>query len=127
MNTNDSIHDRLPDAGWQILGELELPVGVHVEEALQVWLTEIANSLNLQADLLTKIIRSAQDAALRAIHSMAALQFEHIHLLVLIPSDPARAERNWSFFRVEKIEDTDTGDPGTFDHAIELYLYGEGD
>lgn len=124
MNTYNTTHN--PSAGWQILGELELPVGASVEDALYAWLTEILHSLCLQAELLNKIIASAQDAVARAVHAEIMYKFKHIHLVVLVPSEREAKEQAWGFFRLEKIEDAKEEQTGG-DHAVEFYLYGEED
>lgn len=124
MNTDNNTHS--PDTGWQILGELELPAGASVEDALYAWLTEILHPLHLPAELLNKIIVSAQEAVARATRAGIVQKFEHIHLMVLVPATHKEQERTWGFFRLEKIEDAKA--PRTAgDHAVELYLYGEGD
>jgi len=123
VNTDNTTHN--PGAGWQILGELELPVGASAENALYAWLTEILHPLNLQAELLNKIIASAQDAVARAIQAEVTLKFEHIHLTVFVPSAREEKEKAWGFFRLEKIEDTKE-DQTDGDHAVEFYLYGDG-
>jgi hypothetical protein len=123
VNIDNTTHNL--STGWQILGELELPAGASVEEALYTWLTQILHPLNLQAELLNKIIVSAQDAVARAVHAEILLKFEHIHLTVFIPSEREEKEQAWGFFRLEKIEDTKEKLTGG-DHAIEFYLYGDG-
>lgn len=112
--------------GWRLLGELELPVGGDPEDALHAWLVEILHPPSLQAELLDKIIASAQDAFARAVHAETTSSFEHIHLTVFIPSEREERKQAWGFFRLEKIEDMQ-GDQTDGDHAIEFYLYGEGD
>jgi hypothetical protein len=124
VNTDNITHK--PGAGWQILGDLELPVGASVDEALHAWLPEILHPLDLQAELLDKIIASAQDAAARAVRAEIMPRFVHIHLTVFIPSEREEKKQAWGFFRLEKIEDM-KGEQTDGDHAIEFYLYGEGD
>lgn len=124
MNTDNTTHK--PGAGWQILGELELPAGASVEEALYAWLPIIFHPLDLQAELLDKIITSAQDAVARVVRAEIMPRFEHIHLTVFIPSEREEKKQAWGFFRLEKIEDM-KGEQTDGDHAIEFYLYGEGD
>ncbi len=126
VNTNNPTHPRHPEPGWQILGELELSVSEPTEVALRTWLTELCGSFGLPAELLNKITLSAHDAATRAIRTDAALKFEHIHLIVFVPSNRTQAEQTWNFFRVEKIEENSTTNQAGADHAIEFYLYGEG-
>lgn len=124
MNTDNLTHS--PDPGWQILGELELAAGASVPDALNTWLTEVLQPLHLQTALLNKIIASAQEAVARAAQIGVVKEFEHIHLMVLVPAQRNEKERTWGFFRLEKIEDAKA--PQTAgDHAVELYLYGEGD
>ena len=124
MNTENTTHP--PSTGWQILGELELPAGASMEDALYAWLTKILHPLNLQAELLNKIIASAQDAVARTVHAEILLKFEHIHLTVFVPSAREEQEQAWGFFRLEKIEDMKE-EQTAGNHAIEFYLYGEGD
>lgn len=125
MNTDNTTHS--PNIGWQILGELELPVGASVEDALYAWLTEVIQPLNLQTELLNKILASAQDAVARAIQAKIMHKFEHIHLLVFVPSEREAKAQAWSFFRLEKIEDVKKEGQSGGDHTIEFYLYREGD
>ena len=124
MKIHNTTHN--PGAGWQILGELELPVGASVVDALYAWLTEILHPVNLQAELLNQIIASAQEGIARAIHAEIMLKFEHIHLTVFVQSERAVREQVWGFFRLEKIEDMKDEQTGS-DHTVEIYLYGEGD
>ena len=125
MSTDNNAHNS-PGSGWQILGELELPVRASVEDALYSWLTEILQPLCFHAELLNKIIVSAQDAVARAVHAEIMDKFEYIHLVVFIPSEQGKKEQAWGFFRLEKIEDAKDEQAGR-DHAVEFYLYGEGD
>lgn len=124
MNIDNTTHNS--SAAWRLLGELELPVGASVEDALNTWLTEILHPLNLQAELVNKIIASAQDAIARTIQAEIMLKFEHIHLAVFVPSARQEKEQAWGFFRLEKIEDAKE-EPTGGDHAVEFYLYGEGE
>jgi len=124
VNTDNNTHNL--SAGWQSLGELELPVGASIEDALHAWLTEILQSLHFQPELINKIILSAQDAVERADHAETMDKFKHIHLVVFVPSEREEKEQAWGFFRLEKIEDSKDEQTGG-DHAVEFYLYGEGD
>lgn len=114
------------NTGWQILGELELPVGVNAEHTLYAWLIEILHPLYLQTGLRNKIIVSAQDAIERAIQAEIVRKFHHIHVTIFVPSKRSTKEQAWSFFRLEKFEDTKDGPVGG-GHAVVFYLYGEGD
>lgn len=125
MNATEPSRAILPGAGWQILGELELPAGSNAEVAIHLWLVQILQPLHLHADFLHKILKSAQEAALRAFQTEAASKFDHIHLLIFVPPEPASNEKTWGFFRIEKSE-AQAGVPATAAHAIEFYLYMEG-
>ncbi len=122
MNTDLTTYNH--NDSWQILGELELPVSANVEDALYAWLREILHPFNFQEELQNKIITSAQDAAIHAVHTKTMLKIKRIHITVFIPSRYAAKELAWGFFRLEKIEDTKNEQAGG-DHAIEFYLYGE--
>lgn len=93
---------------------------------MHVWLTGILYPLNLQTELLDKIFVSAKDAVTRAVEAETMLKFEHIRLMVFVLSVQDNKEQAWGFFRLEKIEDSKDEQAGG-DHAIEFYLYGEGD
>jgi len=125
MSTDNNTHNN-SGAGWQILGELELPVGASVEDTLNSWLTKILQPLHFQPELLNKIIVSAQDAVARSVHAEIMDKFVHIHLVVFVLSERDAKEKAWGFFHLEKIEDPKDEQAGG-DHAVEFYLYGEGD
>jgi hypothetical protein len=118
--------NNISGTGWRLLGELELPVLAQDDGAVSAWLTETLNPLNMHADFLNNVLKSAQDAAGRAIQSeKAQLNFEHIHLLVFLPATPASNRQTWGFFRIEKLERPEQHKSSP-DHAIEFYLYLEG-
>lgn len=119
------VHLHSPGGDWQLLAELELPVGSSAEDAINAWLVEVLGSLDLQSHFLSQVLRSAQEAARRAMSSERAAEFRHIHFLVHTPTQPVSDGQTWGFFQIEK-----TGDPrnggNPHDHAIEFYLYLEG-
>jgi hypothetical protein len=125
----DSSTDYVSKTGWRILGELELPIGAEADGLVSAWLAEILNPLGLHTDFLNKVLKSARDAAVRAVMvESAESAFEHVHLLVFIPKKKAselNMGQTWGFFRIEKMEiSRENGDPS--DHSIEFYLYLEG-
>ena len=124
MNNSNPSHN-IPHTDWQMLGELDLPVGYSTEDSLHAWLSEILNPLALHAHFLNQILQSAQDAAGRAMRSERAAEFQHLHFLVHAPRHPASNGQTWGFFQVEKMG-TSTENRYPFDHLIELYLYLEG-
>jgi hypothetical protein len=81
--------------------------------------------LNLNTNLLNKILNSAQTTTARILRADAKVPLEYIHLLVLAPSNRASKRQTWGFFSVERLKDTKEGAVAN-DHAIEIYLYMEG-
>ena len=120
---------KIPATDWQILGELELPVVAEFDSVVSVWLAKTLNAFNLHADFLSRVTKSAQDAAVRAITSeRAQREFEHIHLCLFVPRTDLFTlykGQTWGFFRIEKMGSS-TENGNLYDHAIEFYLYLEG-
>lgn len=114
------------DTDWQVLGDLQLPVGSPVGAAIATWLTEILAPVELQEDFVRKILKSAQDAARILQSGMVKQEIDHIHLLAFAPRERSSKSRTWGFFRIEKIERA-TADKKFPDHAIEFYLYLDGE
>ena len=110
---------------WQMLGELELPVGSDIQNIINSRLAEILAPLKLQPDFLSRMLRSLQEASRRAITSTGAVpKFGHIHMLVFALQHPEFKEKTWGFFRIERLERT-TESQNLPNHTIELYLYTE--
>jgi hypothetical protein len=120
MNT----HPPSPD--WHTLGELELPVGVSTNEAVHIWLAEILAPLNLSPDFLERVLISAQESAGHALQPNAEGTLSHIHIAILVPRDHAPAGKSWGFFHIERIE-ANSDDNDECHHAIDFYLYVEGE
>jgi len=115
-------------ANWKPLGELELHAGAKAvtDGAIQAWLAEVLAPLSLHTDLVNKILRSAREAAARALESSEkAVPYVHIHLLAFAPYSPRTRGQTWGFFRLEKLDGSEPGQSRP-DHSIEFYLYLEG-
>jgi len=111
---------------WQTLGELTLPVGVSSGDILNTWLPEILNTINLSTDFFERFLQSVQASAVRAMEANVPVRDAHVHISILVPHKHDSIGRSWGFFQIEKIETkTDTVD--THIHAIDFYLYVEGD
>ncbi len=125
MKPIDSSLNEFSRAGWQVLGELELPASAEANGMSETWLKDTLIPLSLHADFLTKILKSAQDAVTRATRPVQATRdFEHIHIFIFVPAVSTSKGQNWGFFRIEKIEST-TADESHPDHTIEFFLYRE--
>lgn len=124
MKQTDSSIRQVSSPGWQILGELELTVSPDPDRTVSQWLTMILTPLNLHSEFVSKVLKSAQEVAARALQTGTMTGFQHTHLYIIAPKDHASHGHNWGFFRIEKVEDAaDQVDPG---HSIEFYLYPEG-
>jgi hypothetical protein len=110
----------------QMIGEINLPVGLDVERVVHSWLRKTLSPLNLHADFRDRILKSAQDGVVRAMGPGGiAIDSGHIHLLVFGPPEIELDGKTWGFFRIDKLEGTgkNKNPPG---HSIEFYLYIEG-
>jgi hypothetical protein len=124
-HTDSSLHS-VSRPGWRLLGELELATNSDTDHSSNEWLTVILGPLNLQDDFVNKVLKSAQDAMERAVQTEPVRQFGHLHLLIFVPVEQASKGGTWGFFRIEKVERAADGDQNP-DHAIEFYLYFEGE
>lgn len=121
-HTNSSLHFV---SGWQLFGELELRVTPDADRTIGKWLRVIFSPLNLHADFLNRVLKSAQEATVHAMRLERMRKFRHIHLLVFAPAERASNSQAWGFFKIGKIDDSPNR--GEFnDHSIEIYLYLEG-
>jgi hypothetical protein len=126
LNHPDSSRTSSLGNGWQILGDLELPVGAGTEQVIDAWLAEVLGPLHLPVDFLDKILVSTREAWYRLLGTGILQKLGHIHLIVWVPSDRSfQKGQNWGFFRIEKVDDP-TQDGETAGHSVELYLYLEG-
>ena len=122
MQNIDQPHQSDLNQDWQILGELELTVGLTSDNDVHKWFSVILGLISRDIDLTNKVLRSAQESASRAMHVEGRVSSEHIHLVILIPNNYALNNQSWGFFRIEKIGEPDA----TLDHTIEFFLYQEG-
>jgi hypothetical protein len=126
QNMTDPHHSQASRNEWHALGELELPVASDAAELLQAGLPGILAPLELRADLQDKIVGSVQEAARRAMQAESALEFGHIHVAIFVPHEYQTQRGTWGFFHIERLEGA-AGDSTARNHAIDLYLYVEGD
>lgn len=121
----DRSHSHNPDTDWQNLGELELPLGALARSMLDTWLLDVLTPLHLNAEFLNKILLSAEEIAMRAMHADMLIPYQHTRLLIFIPSNRPLNEQTWGFFRIEKVELVE--EHVNFIHnTIEIYLFPEG-
>lgn len=110
---------------WQLLGELELPVGSTIESALHTWLVELLAPFRLQSNFLNKVLASMQESTGRVMQLNTEGLFEHVHLSVFAPEPQSQRGKTWGFFRIVKIDRLEK-QKDHLDHAVEIYLYPEG-
>ena len=126
MRQNKPFRNNFPGADWQLLDELELPVGSSMDDKINinVWLTEILSPLELPTDFFNRVLSSAQDAIARPMQVVARTQLAHIYLLIFAPRENASNGKSWGFFRIEKGE-MSIANKNRCSHLIEFYLYVE--
>lgn len=125
MKQHDPSSHSFSGTDWQMLGELTVHGGTQVEREIREWLSETLEPLELHGDLLDRILRSAREAAVRALGARdPAREDVHIHVLAFAPRTRQRSGQTWGFFRLEKFEDR-SANKSPPDHAIEFYLYPE--
>ena len=120
---NSSLH-QASGPGWDIFGELQLTVGIDTELTVNKWLAVILGRLHLREEFRDQVLKSAREAASRAMQAEGVRKFEHLHLLIFVPSDRTQNSSNWGFYSIEKVEQA-SGNANP-DHAIEFYLYQDG-
>ncbi len=114
-----------PDADWQILGEIEQPLGANAHHLLDAWLLDALIPLHLHADFLNKIRKSAEEVVARAIQTDMETRSQHTRLSILVPANHTSDAETWGFFRIEKVE-LAVQSENSPNHTIEFYLFPEG-
>ena len=110
---------------WQILGELELTVNSNTELMVSKRLTTILIPLDLPADFLNKVLRSAADCMTHALQTNGEVTLPQFHISIFVSNNLNSDGRNWGFFRIEKTDNMDQNKEHCH-HEIEFYLYTEG-
>jgi hypothetical protein len=114
------------ETDWQILGEFELPDGIRTTDAVQTWLTEILIPLQVSTDFLKRFLESARASVARAAGTGVSASRVNVHISIFVPKMNSSTGTSWGFFQIERIEmKSDTVDAHI--HAIDFYLYVEGD
>ena len=125
MNDASLSHQPAPSPQWELLGELELRPESNAASSVGEWLTVILSPLNLHTDFTSKIVKSVEESAARAMQSDTMIKYQHTHLIIYVPADCSAQGRTWGFFRIEKVG-TEVANGSPLDHSIEFYLYLEG-
>lgn len=116
----DPLHNRYSGLDWQVLGKIERLLSTDANNAIHLRLAEILNPLSLPPDFMNKIMRSAQNAIIRATQAETVQQPEHIRLVIFAPREYVSKSECWGFFRIEKV------DADTQEYCFEYYLYLDG-
>jgi hypothetical protein len=117
-------HTQTPNTNWELFAELELPLSGNQNETIHEWLDRILKPLKLYDDICHRVEISLYEGATRTVNAQSEKKHQQIHVKIYLPTQRQLKGNNWSFFRVEKIEDQ-VQDGQVPDHAIELYLYLE--
>ena len=124
MDAFKRIDDKRAD--WQILGELELPVALRLDDAIRDWLAEILFPLNLPTRFFKRFLKSVQVSAMHAMAANSSIPLGHIQISILVLQKRYSAGKSWGFFQIERI-DTKVDDVDSQHYAIQYYLYVEDD
>ena len=123
VNTSKTTHER--DSGWQTIGELGVSVGIDTDNVIHVWLTKVLSSLYLSTEFVERFSKSVLASVTRAFGTNGMVPFVNVHISILTPHIYNSVGKSWGFFQIERIENQgETVD--TRDHAIDFYLYVEG-
>lgn len=114
-----------PHPDWQILGEIELPLGEHANPKLDAWLLDALIPLHLHADFLNKIRKSVEEVTARAMQTEMVMRPQRTRVLIRIPANRPSDIQTWGFFRIEKVE-LAAENENSPQHTIEFYLFPEG-
>ena len=125
MKIIQSYDNHISGDRWRILGGLELSASSDADSAINSWLTELLSPLSLSADFLNRVIESVQGTIRRALHPNGVPINGHIHLSIFAPHEGILERKTWGFFHIKRIENqAETIE--TRDHAVDFYLYVEG-
>ena len=123
MTSNDPSHNQVSRTDWRKLGELKLQTGSNPDGSIKTWLTHILSDFSLSNDLINKLLKSMEDAAVRVlVPDGTEAQLEHLEIVVLAPEDLVPQGQTWGFFRVERTS-TDSEADDSPGHCIDYYLY----
>ena len=114
------------ETDWQIIGEFELLDGISTTDDVQTWLTEILIPLHLSTDFLKRFLKAARSSVARAAEAGASASRVHVQISMFPPKLNSPTGTSWGFFQIEKIE-MKLGTVDAHIHAIDFYLYVEGD
>jgi len=112
---------------WRNLGILELSASSGADSAINAWLTELLSPLSLSTDFLSRLTESVQGTVSRVLGPsvVSTTKHEKVHLSIFAPPELILERKTWGFFHIERIENR--GEVvDTSDHAIDFYLYVEG-
>ena len=124
MKINPKTH--APTPGWELLGNLELPVGTAATETICSWLTNILAPFNLSKDFFARVLHSVLESAAREFPRQDSPLYDHIHLTIFTPYEQTASQKTWGFFHTERTEGQ-TGSDISPIHRINFYLYVEGE
>lgn len=110
---------------WQTLGKLELLDGANTNVLIYAWLSEVLKGLNLSSEFFERFLNAAQTSAARAREKNGSIPPAKVHISILASLIDNSSGKSWGFFQIEKIE-AQTGKAALPEHAIDFYLYVEG-
>ena len=119
----DSPRPHYPRTNWQTLGQLKLRADSKLNGTIKAWLMKALTDFSLPDDLVSRLMASIEDAAVRVLSpNIAEGQFDFLEIVILVPSLQTPKGYSWGFFRVERAS-TDPLNESAKGHCVEYYLY----
>jgi hypothetical protein len=127
MKIIQTLDNHEPSESWRNLGILELSASSDTDSAINAWMTELLSPLSLSTDFLSRVMESVKGTVSRVLDPSAVSITEHgkVHLSIFAPPEFILDRKAWGFFHIERIENRGEVDDIS-DHAIDFYLYVEG-
>ena len=124
MDISKTTYERESD--WQTIGELDLSVDISTDDVIRAWLTKILNILDLSTEFFERFLKSAQASVTRALGAKGSVPLRYVHISILAQNKHHLTGKSWGYFQIERI-DTKVDSVDVQEHAIDFYLYVEGD
>ena len=124
MEQRNSSTEKPPRTGWQLIGQLQLPIDSMSDKSVEDWLIGTLEPFRLPSDLLNKLKTSIEGALSQLDVTPGD---EYVPSISIYMSDDVRVAhlpKNWGFFKIEKV-DTPSNKESLAEHVIEYYLYSE--
>jgi hypothetical protein len=124
VEQRNSSTEKPPRTGWQLIGQLQLPIDSMPGQSMEDWLIGTLKPFRLPLDLFNKLKISIEEALSQL---DVTPDDDYVPAISIYMSDDVRVAylpKNWGFFKIEKV-DTPSNKESLGEHVIEYYLYSE--